>query len=111
MWVLVCLLAIVTADDLAPTERAGPSSELLIVADDDLDGSAELPACALCSVGCTNLCCYVHRATEITGPAKLRTGFVLRYGPRGPPEGSRCTVSRFGPTVAGSASSCGETGG
>jgi len=87
MWLLVCLVAIATSDDFWSIAMASSGSQLLIAADDDdPDDSAErMPACASGGVRCIDIRWLVRKATDVTGRADLRNGFVSRYGPRGPP--------------------------
>ena len=87
MWLLVCLVVVATSDDFWSIAMAGSSSQLLIVSDDgDPDDSAErMPACASGGVGYIDIRWFVRKAAVVTEPAELGNGFVLRYGPRGPP--------------------------
>jgi hypothetical protein len=107
MWLLVCLVAIATSDDFWLIAMSSSGSQLVIVADDDdPDDSAErMPACASGGVGYTDLRWFVRSAIEITGPADLGNGFVLPYGPRGPPadrsdEQSHTDSPHFWPATA-----------
>jgi hypothetical protein len=87
MWLLVCLVSMATSDDFWSFAMASSSSQLLIVADDDDpdDRAERMPACASGDVGYTDLLWFVRNASEINGRDELRSGFVLPYGPRGPP--------------------------
>jgi hypothetical protein len=109
MWLLVCLVAIATSDDFWSMAMASPSGQLLLVADDDdPDDSAErMPACASGGVGYIDVRWFARKATDVIQPADLRNGFVLRYGPRGPPpDGSdehiRANSSCFWPATVDS---------
>src|SRR5690348_15999183 len=87
MWLLVCLVAIATSDDFWSVATASSSSQLLIVADDDgpEDSAERMPVCASGGVGSIDIRWFVRKATAVTEPADLKNGFLLRYGPRGPP--------------------------
>ena len=87
MWLLVCLVSIATSDDFWSLAMASSGSQLLIGADDDDpdDGAERMPTCASGGIGYMDIRRFVRNATDVTGPADLRNGFVLRYDSRGPP--------------------------
>jgi hypothetical protein len=85
MSLLICLVAIATSDDFWSIAMANPSSELLVIADDDeTDRSAErMPACASGGADYTDLHWFVRSATEIRYPAQPKNGPVRRSRPFG----------------------------
>jgi hypothetical protein len=84
--VLVCTIAIATADDSWSIATSANSELLIVTDDDDTDDSAErMPACLLGRVGRASLRSFVRKRIEVTGPAEPRTGLTLRFVPRGPP--------------------------
>ena len=87
MWLFVCLVAVATSDDFWSIAMASSGSQLLIGADDDDpdDGAERMPTCASGGIGYMDIRRFVRNATDVTGPADLRNGFVLRYDSRGPP--------------------------
>ena len=111
MWLFVCLVAVATSDDFWSIAMASSGSQLVIVADDDdPDDSAErMPACASGGVGYIDIRWFVRKAAVVTEPAELGNGFVLRYGPRGPPadgwhQKGRTNSPCFWPTAVDSSS-------
>jgi hypothetical protein len=86
MWLLICLVAIATSDDFWSIAMANPSSELLVIADDDeTDRSAErMPACASGGADYTDLHWFVRSATEIRCPAQPKNASPYDTVPAAP---------------------------
>src|SRR5262245_29989200 len=86
MCLMVCLLAVTTADDLWSIATASPNGKLLIVDDDDPDCSDErVPASASGRVGYIAIRCFVRMARVAIEQVDRRSAPPSRLTTRGPP--------------------------